>query len=165
MPSVDESSSQENVASNEDNPSHSMPSYMNTKPDQDWLLCWLVWLANKLGISQGVTLNVGGTVVSGTIISGKEYFESVGGAVFQVESIPVNANEEIIKSVADSLRGFACVYNNETEEPEGTPAPGYIHLKDVRTISQGGQTITFNGALWRGKIASIDAFILGSAGG
>src|SRR5690242_11263003 len=48
-----------------------------TEAPMDWFLAELVRRANEGGLSIGVTLCVGGTLVSGSLIGGRAYFESI----------------------------------------------------------------------------------------
>lgn len=139
-----------------------LPSFLKTNPGADWLLTWLVWLANKFNLSQGVTLHVGGLVVTGSIISGKEYLDSVADLHYPKDIDAKSENETWRKLIADGFRHFTPFYIDDSGNPRDDTAPAYIHLKDVRIVSGGGQVHPISGTLWRGKIASVDAFLVGS---
>ena len=41
----------------------------------DWLLAWIIGFAEQ-GLEMGVTLNVGGVLITGNLIGGRKYFET-----------------------------------------------------------------------------------------
>src|SRR5688572_33455126 len=100
-----------------------MGSFMAT---QDWFLESLVNIANETEVGVGVTLMVGGTVVTGTLASGKQYFEGLAGVKFQ-------GNQEI----CDALKqAFADVV--QALEPVRDVTPQYVHLRDARVVTTAG---------------------------
>ena len=80
-------------------------------PEVDWFLQVLVSLAMN-GSEFGITLQVGGFLVSGTLVSGPKFFE--GFASDFASGFPEDARAEIKKSM---LLPAEMVYN--TEVPEG----------------------------------------------
>jgi hypothetical protein len=137
------------------------PDKIALSPEHDWFLAQLVGWANEFGIEQGITLAVGGAVISGQLISGKRFFEEL--ATF-VMSSGGNATDELKKALAESIKQWTVIYN----QPEGTaddsapPVPTYIHLRNALWIYPDGRFLPANhGVLWRGKLAAIDGFCLG----
>ena len=126
------------------------------KPNEDWFLAELVSWANTFGFQAGVTLHVGGTIVSGTMISGAAYF-----ALFR-ENISValsGSPAEIETPIDEMLSTYGSIY----DKPEVTTHPGhYIHLRDAYFFDPAGNALPRGGALWRGKLSAIDGFSLGS---
>lgn len=123
--------------------------------DKDWFLQSLVSIVNSGGFSFGVTLNVGGFLVSGQLIGGKEYFEGFGGdfsGSFQ--------DAETAESVKASFAQYGDIYSSDKEPP---PPPSYIHIKEAKFFNTNGNPIPGNrGVWWRGRISQIDGFSLGS---
>ncbi|WP_429351769.1 gas vesicle accessory protein GvpU [Paenibacillus sp. 4624] len=113
---------------------------------KDFLLVALVEVADSLSL--GLTLNVGGTLVSGLLISNKDYFESIAD---EFESV----NEDGAK-LASLYRRFAATHYSDTS---GDAITEYIHLKDV-VIAQGETSYLIK--LWRGKLNSVDGFSFGT---
>ncbi|MDT9599310.1 gas vesicle accessory protein GvpU [Sphingosinicella rhizophila] len=123
--------------------------------DHDWLLLQLVNWA-KLGIETGVTLCVGGQLVSGTLCSQKQYLEAMRSAF--------SANLKGSQAVAGALdEAFASMLKS-TAETDSLPQPNpkYIHLKDARVFGGATAMPTAHGVWWRGRIAEVDGFHLGA---
>lgn len=122
--------------------------------DKDWFLQSLINMVNGGKMSFGITLNVGGFLVSGTLIGGKEYFEGFGedfASGFQ----DLDSAESI--KAAFSKNGE--IYTSE----EDAPPPSYVHIKDARFFNTNGNPIPGNrGVWWRGRVAEVDGFSLGS---
>jgi hypothetical protein len=119
---------------------------------QDWFLESLVNIANETEVGVGVTLLVGGTVVTGTLASGKQYFEGLASMKFE-------GNREI----GDVLRQvFADA--GQALPPAGEEAPQYVHLRDARVVTTAGTLPTNEGMWWRGQLSEVDAFWVGSLG-
>ena len=72
---------------------------MERMDDKDWLLQFYVAMVNtsKTGFSFDITLNVGGTLVTGTLTGGKQYLESMHN-IFETNMISDDP-----KMVADLL--------------------------------------------------------------
>jgi hypothetical protein len=121
----------------------------------DWLLQWLCQLINKHGLAIGVTLTVGGTLVTGTLISHDKYFEQFSEDFSAPFAVGGTEAQEQMRSI---ILGF----NPAVDPDEQTVALQYIHLKNARTYVSSSDHLPTNGALWRGKIAAVDGFILGS---
>ncbi len=95
------------------------------RPNEDWFLGELVSWANTFGFQAGVTLHVGGTIVSGTMISGASYF-----ALFRENTLVALSGSpaEIRTPIDEMLSTYGSIY----EKPEVTAHPGhYIHLRDA----------------------------------
>lgn len=126
------------------------------RPNEDWFLAELVSWANTFGFQAGVTLHVGGTIVSGTMISGASYF-----ALFRENTLMALSGvpADIRTPIDDMLSTYGSIY----EKPEVTAHPGhYIHLRDAYFFDPAGHALPRGGTLWRGKLSAIDGFSLGS---
>lgn len=128
----------------------------------DWFLAELVRRANEGGISVGVTLCVGGTLVSGSLIGGRAYFERIA------ESAAVAARDAGEAARARAfLRSPAALYGAASEgaaDPDDEPL-AYIHLAGARFFTASGRPMPGkDGLLWRGRLGAVDGFVLGVLG-
>ena len=137
----------------------------------DWFLQTLVHLVNKEVMWFGITLSVGGTLISGTLISGKKYFETLaedmarGFEVGEHTAKMVSLFRKNVKMIGQD------VYDKSSESNEGPHAfPVYIHLENVFIYSPGVAASSIGGSqivpigklpLWRGKLSSIDGYMIG----
>lgn len=126
--------------------------------DKDWFLQMLVGMANDgLGIS--ITLNVGGLLVSGNLVSGKDYLIEFG-EVLSKSLDPENG--ENAKGIRESYQNMAeDVYGQD--ESKSAP-PVYLHMKNAKYFSISGDSLPSNDevSLWRGRISEVGGFSLGS---
>ena len=125
-------------------------------PSGDWLLEMLVGAANRQpGLAFDLTLNVRGTVVTGTLIGAKEFFEEYGRAM-GLAGLP--RLEEDFRAVGEELQRALSAL------PEGAgpvPPPHFVHLKDARMLTGPELVPTNRGVLWRGHLSSVDGFSVG----
>ncbi|MBZ4418028.1 gas vesicle accessory protein GvpU [Myxococcus sp. RHSTA-1-4] len=128
------------------------------QPEVDWYLESLVHIVTATKFSIGVTLSVGGTVVTGQLISGKEYLELSAGQISDAFK-RLGVSEEGAKGIKESLASPAeRLYREETDaQPAGY---GYIHLKDARIVT-GAASHALGGSLWRARLSTVDGFSLG----
>lgn len=134
------------------------------KPETDFFLAQLVRWANQWGIEQGVTLAVGGAVVSGDLIGGKQYFEELADTITATVT-PADGQNEIKTTIAAFYKQYAALY----EKPEGaqddwSPPPTFIHLRNARWVYPDRLIPGNRGVLWRGKLSAVDGFCLGRPG-
>lgn len=121
----------------------------------DWLLQWFVQFVNKTPVEVGITLSIGGGLVSGILISHHQYFEELAADF----SKPFEAFEgPEAAHVKELVLGFIAP---PTPAGEKEPAMQFLHLRDARLYSAGGEAIPTKGALWRGKISAVDGFSMG----
>ncbi len=128
------------------------------QPEVDWYLESLVHIVTASKSAMGVTLTVGGTVVTGQLISGKEYLELSAGQISDVFK-RLGVSEEGAKTIKESFSKPAQkLYSEEAEaQPTGY---GYIHLKNARIVA-GATSHTLGGSLWRSRLSAVDGFSLG----
>jgi hypothetical protein len=140
---------------------------------RDWFLQQLVRLANDSGevSGLGVTLCVKGLVVSGFLASGRAYFKEFARGI---ATSLTNADESTRRSLREYCAAFGELYAPPTETPDPGVAAGaeevmrtfpeFIHLRAARVF--GGTTVSpptsQEGVWWRGRIAEIDGFMLGT---
>lgn len=140
-------------------------------PFYDWALGDWVVFANRYGIEIGVTLQVGGLLVSGTTTSGADFLENLGeslseaaaraGDKFKVLSetfknmYEKQAQKLYPKIIPEEL--------NSSEEKQIATEPAFIHLKSV-AIWADSQNSPIQVKYWRGKLGSVDAWFFGTIG-
>lgn len=125
----------------------------------DWFLQSLVDFANDHGTETGVTLQIGGLLVSGTIIPGMKYFEefaSLYGSGFKNDP-------ELGAEYAKLIGSYKKYLEVPPEDKDNKPLPQYIHLRNARFFAPGQQQPFGNeGVLWRGRITAVGGFFLGT---
>lgn len=118
----------------------------------DDLLAQLVAFAG-IGLSVGVTLTVGGSVVTGNLCSGKDYIEHI--------------RDSIVGSSGDDLEAFLEPYFKDRlaiyDEQPGVIRIAYVHLRDAKIFNGGQRSIPTNrGVFWRGRLDAIDGWCIGT---
>jgi hypothetical protein len=98
------------------------------------------------GISFSITLLIGGTIVFGTLISSRAYFEEVKNQLSN------NKNFEVVGSI------FQAINDGFTDLSVGNHC---IHLKEV-TIKQGLPAFDIKTPLFRVPVGSVNGFSLGA---
>ncbi|CUI41446.1 gas vesicle accessory protein GvpU [Achromobacter xylosoxidans] len=134
----------------------SLPS-ASVAPPADVFLQFLVNLVNNGGQlkSIGVTLQMGGMLVSGSIVSGAEYFDRFAETFSDSLS---DMDTQARQSVRTSLAELGDVFR--LPQP-AEPLPNYIHLVDALFFTADGTPIAGQPTLWRGRSSAVDGFILG----
>jgi hypothetical protein len=123
------------------------------RPALDWQLQSLVNMVNQHEIEIGITLILGGTVITGTLIGGRQYFETFSANF--AGAWPVDDEEK--ERLREALSAPAKMYASGEVDPAG---PSFIHLGGATVRTPGG--ILFgDGALWRGRLSEISGFVLG----
>jgi hypothetical protein len=127
----------------------------------DWFLAELVRRANEGGLSIGVTLSVGGTLISGILVGGHRYFEG-----FADDIAAAAGDAETAGRARAFFRSPAAMYRSDrrgAREVAADPEPlAYIHLENARFFGGAGSPIPGEkGVYWRGKLSSVDGFALG----
>ena len=142
----------------EPTPTPSQPAPAVTAPPADVFLQSLVNLVNNGGQlkSIGVTLQMGGMLVSGSIVSGAEYFDRFAETFADSLS---DMDSQARQSVRTSLAELGDVFR--LPQP-AEPLPNYIHLADALFFTADGTPIAGQPTLWRGRSNAVDGFILGS---
>ncbi|WP_447903621.1 hypothetical protein [Stenotrophomonas geniculata] len=128
-----------------------------TAPVVDGVLKRLVRIAN-LGGGFAVTLLVDGMLVSGTMVSGREYFDHI------TDGIRGSSSPEVVKnSLIQLFEQTASEYQEMLDQPGGYD-PAFIHLKDAAFFVPGGGPPILKkggGTYWRGSLASVGGFNFG----
>jgi len=134
----------------------------NRVRSEDWFLQSLVNVVNGGQLSFGVTLNVGGFLISGVLVSGKEYFDGLGGDVASGVD-----DSEAASLIQETFNKYGAIYDIDDVKgkEEGLPRPAYIHMRDARFFSTSGEPVPSNqGVWWRGRIGEVQGFVLGCLG-
>lgn len=122
----------------------------------DNVLDLLAGIMARAGASFGVTLMVGGTVVSGKVIGSKEYFEGLADEFGEAWK---NIGVEGIDwgSTFDKLADIEALREEKTAEVgrEGS----YLYLKDAVIFGPGDHRI--HSTFWRGLLTHVSAWMLG----
>ncbi|HET7657194.1 MAG TPA: gas vesicle accessory protein GvpU [Bacillales bacterium] len=116
---------------------------------KDSILEFFVEAANQNGFSLDITLNMKGSVVTGTTISAKEYFELLSEKFDGGKDIAQELSEQLAKA-------------SEAAEESHESGANFIHLKNTRIYLGDSQPTPSKGKIvWRGKLNEIDGFFLG----
>jgi hypothetical protein len=116
---------------------------------KDNILEFFVQAANKHNFSLDITLNVKGAVITGTMVSAKEYFN--------ILSEILEEGNEIAQAVSEQL-------GKAGEEAEANPDSEayFIHVKNTKVYCGDSKPTPSKGEiLWRGKLTEVDGFFLG----
>ncbi|RKE49988.1 gas vesicle accessory protein GvpU [Sphingomonas sp. PP-CC-1A-547] len=127
----------------------------------DWFLRSIIETYTNDGVEIGLTLTVGGSVVSGLLISGKTYFKELKR--FLTESS--GQAGDLFATMADDFGELGpYIYDKPSDAADDwKPKPtGFVHLKDARFHAPGQRPMpTKTSFLWRGKLEAIDGFFIG----
>jgi uncharacterized protein YejL (UPF0352 family) len=115
---------------------------------KDNILAFLVQATNKHNLSIDITLNVNGAIVTGTIVSAKEYFVSLSETFEEGSDVAQQLSEKFAQA-GESI--------DSGEEAEAS----FIHLKDAKVFCGSSKPSPSKGsALWRGPLSDINGFFL-----
>lgn len=110
-------------------------------------------------IEVGITLYVGGLIISGTIISAQKYFRLFSESMRTASG---NISEGLIDAIASSFAPKEIVEEEiDVSDAFKYQAP-FIHLKDALIIQTSGSPPEIKIPLTRIKIVSVDGFTLGN---
>ncbi|WP_191559723.1 gas vesicle accessory protein GvpU [Metabacillus idriensis] len=124
-------------------------SIAESASSKDSVLEFFVKASNKHDFSLDITLNVKGSVISGTMVSAKEYFDALSETFEDGSEIAQELSEQL--SIA-----------SESVESNGDAEAHFIHLKNTKVyIGDSKSTPSKGQILWRGKLKEIDGFFLG----
>lgn len=123
----------------------------------DWLVAWLVELADN-NVEIGVTVAAGGAVITGTIVSGRRYFEELGKRMSEANIADESA--ELRNVLVSSFSQWGEIYKPENLAPIGKSKPRYIHLLNAQIVM--GNQLSGSGFTWRLKLAAIDGICIGN---
>lgn len=123
----------------------------------DSILEFITKIVNDSDLGLPVTLTVNGVIVSGLLISGKQYFneaaEVIEGGTGSSGVIEVMANLH-----RDVAKRFEELVSKDEDEP--MPPVRFVHLNKAHILSSGGAPIEVG--LWRGKLSAVDGWTFGA---
>ena len=120
-----------------------------------WFLSDLVRLAND-GLGLAVTLYIEGSVITGVLMSGMDYF-----AYFSEQYAAASREDD---DLPDMLRKAMDCYKEvyaDTRRPGPDWPPQYIHLKAACYISSRGPMPVGHDLVWRGRLSAVSGYSLG----
>ncbi len=123
----------------------------------DPILKALVNLAETEGTSITITLWVNGLVISGKVISHTEYQVAMADLVAALVFTMPQGLETLGQEKREKIQA---ALTSEVSHPDSDEVT-YIHLSDVQQ-HVGATRLEFSNICWRGRIASVDGFFLGS---
>ncbi|MGM0830840.1 MAG: gas vesicle accessory protein GvpU [Bacillota bacterium] len=116
---------------------------------KDSILEFFVQASNKHDFSLDITLNVNGAVITGTLVSAKEYFDSLSETFEDGSEVAQKLSEEL-------ARAGESVDENQRAEAH------FIHLKNTKVYCGDSKPTPSKGKImWRGKLSEVDGFFLG----
>lgn len=127
----------------------------------DWMLQILVHTVNSTDAEYGVTLNMGGVIVTGTLVSGRKYFEGVAE-----EFAAASTSKRTAAYWRRTFRQLGDTYFAPIPADQPVTPPHFFHLRDARFIGLAPPVLPSNrGVWWRGRIVRVDGFFLGTLAG
>jgi hypothetical protein len=112
----------------------------------------LVDSADQAGLEIGMTLHVGGSIVTGTLISGASFFKLLAESIRRA----TGKDQDAINALAKDADTWGDRQYDKSS-PIRVP-PDHIHLRNA-VLHYGGGTLT--DVLWRGRLQAIDGFVMG----
>lgn len=134
----------------------------------DELLSLLVQACDDGGFTTALTVQTGGFLVGGLLISQSAYLRGQAELIRAAGDDGDPGREAFAAAFDDlaeqqeqrSARRVARLQDtNAPGEPEDEIRPAYLHLRDARLVGPGARTAT---PFWRGRLDHIDAFWFGS---
>jgi hypothetical protein len=134
----------------------------------DPVLEYLVRVVNQIpGLEFGVTLYVGGCILSGLLVGGRSYFDSLRANLVDGsdESEPIREEfREVFEQVAKVYPAEMRPVSEDDEADEGAEPPTvFVHLRET-TVHLPGAASVLEPGLWRGRLESVDGWTLGNFG-
>lgn len=135
------------------------PTSVIVENQHDWFLQDFLERFISRGVEVGITLTVGGVIVTGVAISGGTYFEKLSRTIKGA-----SGSGDLAGVISEEVQRYTEIYERPEGAPEGwVPGPiGYVHLKDAKIIAPGQRPLTERGTLWRAKLSSVDSFFIGT---
>lgn len=131
----------------------------------DMVLEGLIFSANAEGQEYGITVTVGGTVVSGVLSGDAEFIRFLAA---EITTEPENADSaslrDDLEATADRTEAKLRQVLTRPRKGETRPIPlmPTLHLRDATIWLPGGQSVQV--PYWRGRVQSVDGWFLGIIG-
>jgi hypothetical protein len=144
-----------------DDDTEEAPTLFDQHDGVDWLLAWVVSLAER-GLEMGITLSVGGSLITGTVISGRTYFEQMSEAMKSANYSGEPA-DDVPEIMAKSFLAFTKIYPADRAEVDwDAHKPAFIHLRHATILKSETHYPSGDGTYFRAKLASVDGFLVGT---
>ncbi|MEA2717933.1 MAG: hypothetical protein QOI56_351 [Actinomycetota bacterium] len=138
---------------------------MPDAPAVDPMLQLFVRLMNSLDVQLGVTVLVGGSWVSGTLIPPRTFTEEVGADLVDKAGAEAEGLQQFFGELGrqwfprESEVG-AAPDAAPREGPRGEDRPFHLHLRHARMVTTGG-SIPMDGAYMRIRLAEVTGWVVG----
>jgi hypothetical protein len=121
--------------------------------NNDNILQTFLHAANTHDFSLDITFTVKGAVISGTMISAKNYFAKLSETFEEGNVVAKELSGQLAKA-------------SQAIKHDHTSKGQYVHLENVKVyIGDSKPTPSTGDILWRGKLSEIDGFFLGRISG
>jgi hypothetical protein len=131
-------------------------------PPTDWLLQFLLVFVNRQVFSFGITLQCEGILVTGQLVSGREYMDGVKAEMS-------SNGGQFIADLIEERVGDLYPSEPPTVDDGFRPQelyPQFVHLRDARFIVSNGAPIPTNrGVWWRGRLSTVSGYTIGVMAG
>ncbi|HDL7084417.1 TPA: gas vesicle protein [Yersinia enterocolitica] len=124
-----------------------------TRKTKDQDLMYLVRMAN-FGVGVGVTLFSKGTIITGTLMSGKEYYETVASKLSEVGEFGAVLAEYYTHKAKE-------LYTPSDDADKEMPL-NFLHLKESSFFKGDGGLLKMQNSVLRIKIEEIDGHYIGN---
>jgi hypothetical protein len=135
---------------------------VETPSGVDPWLATFVRIANRGGGEVQVTLNVGGTLVSGKLVGAKEYFQ---GVINEFQKATEGLSPQSVaywRDIGKQIAELPAAPKEEEGKEELVNLPAFIHLMNARFFYPNAKPIPANrGVWWRGRLDAVDGFAFG----
>ncbi len=119
----------------------------------DWFLEELVAITERTGVGVGVTLFVQGTLVTGSLVNARTYFEGLAALPMEAAGYP-----ELAEAFKELFANTGKAVKETTNE---SPPPPFIHLQNAHVVAPNGHVMSA-AMWWRGRVSAVSGFSLGS---
>jgi hypothetical protein len=136
-------------------------SILDQNENIDWALATLIGFA-EAGMEVGVTLNIQGQLITGKLISGRKYFDNLSKLMEKLRATSPDDSKPSFDALKYTYTEFAEIYPTIDKAKILAVKPHFIHLENAKIFLSRESFIPERGILWRGKLASVDGFIVGN---
>lgn len=141
---------------------------------KDQFLAKLVEVANRMGMSFGITLTAGGLTISGRLISAKDWFDEQASkikaatgaedihlhSVFEMERDLIAKHEGEMTALQDAI-GEAELATRYYQAVGEVDPISYIHLAEASVHYPSDSFPAGNSGLWRGRLEEVTGWGMG----
>ena len=140
----------------------------------DIFLQYLVFGADQMKLEFPITISTGGLIISGSLISGDEYYSLLGQQIHESPYL----EEGMAQSLQNVMNKFGKIYIDlrekqknqvdseeidEDNQDDDQPRTCFYHLKNTRFYAPSGETMKLGSGykIWRGNLDHIDGYTFG----